>query len=103
MITQSALARLAVILANALPRAGEFLAIPGAAMYMPTDNTRVCDFSLKHENLLPEIGSIYSCNFKGQFQKILKNLKKYKRKAKPVAAACIKAVSAMFNGNDLFA
>lgn len=82
-------------------RAGEFMALPGAAMYMPTDNTRVCDFSLKHENLLPEVGSIYSMSFNGNFQKKIV-MKPANGKQNIAFNDILKTISAEFSGKDVF-
>lgn len=48
-------------------RFGEFLAVAGAAAYLPTDGTNVPDYLLGAESLVPEVQVLYGISCEGEF------------------------------------
>jgi anti-anti-sigma factor len=53
-------------------RFGEFLAVAGAAAYLPTDGTNRPDYLLQTGALVPQINVIYGLSFEGAFSHHLK-------------------------------
>ncbi|MGH7416992.1 MAG: STAS domain-containing protein, partial [Candidatus Rokuibacteriota bacterium] len=49
------------------PRFGEFLALAGAAAYLPTDGSNVADYLLAEGALVPEVQVLYSISCEGSF------------------------------------
>jgi anti-anti-sigma factor len=48
-------------------RFGEFLAVAGAAAYLPTDGSNVSDYMLSAGSFVPELIVLYGLEFEGQF------------------------------------
>jgi anti-anti-sigma factor len=53
-------------------RFGEFLAVAGAACYLPTDGTNVPDYMVTEEALVPELKTLYALAGQGQFAKFIR-------------------------------
>ncbi|HVY69721.1 MAG TPA: STAS domain-containing protein [Verrucomicrobiae bacterium] len=53
-------------------RFGEFLAVAGAAAYLPTDDTNVPDYMVSEEALVPEVKALYALAGQGQFAKFIR-------------------------------
>lgn len=53
-------------------RFGEFLAVAGAAMTLPTDGSNVPDFVVAEQALVPELKVLYGLVGKGQFRHMLR-------------------------------
>jgi len=53
-------------------RFGEFLAVGGAAAYLPTDGTNVADFMVSSGDLVPEVNVLYGLRCEGGFTKSLR-------------------------------
>ena len=53
-------------------RFGEFLAVGGAAAYLPTDGTNVADFMVSSGDLVPEVNVLYGLRCEGAFRKLLR-------------------------------
>jgi len=57
---------------DAKQRFGEFLAVCGAAAYLPTDGTNVADFMVSSGDLVPELHVLYGLKCEGGFTKFLR-------------------------------
>src|SRR6516165_5082507 len=57
---------------DAKQRFGEFLAVCGAAAYLPTDGTNVADFIVSSGDLVPEVNVLYGLRCEGAFRKLLR-------------------------------
>jgi len=53
-------------------RFGEFLAVAGAAAYLPTDGTNVPDYLVSSGNYSPELVVLYGCVCSGEFSHLLR-------------------------------
>ena len=53
-------------------RFGEFLAVSGAAAYLPTDGTNIADFMVSSGDLVPEINVLYGLKCEGEFTHLLR-------------------------------
>lgn len=53
-------------------RFGEFLAVGGAAAYLPTDGTNVADFMVSSGDLVPEVNVLYGLRCEGGFTNFLR-------------------------------
>ncbi|RPI29302.1 MAG: anti-sigma factor antagonist [Acidobacteria bacterium] len=53
-------------------RFGEYLAIAGAAAYLPTDGTNHPDYVLQAGSLIPELTVLYGLSFEGDFSHLLR-------------------------------
>jgi anti-anti-sigma factor len=53
-------------------RFGEFLAVEGAAAYLPTDGTNVPDFMISQGDLVPELNTLYGLRCEGDFSHLLR-------------------------------
>lgn len=53
-------------------RFGEFLAVGGAAAYLPTDGTNVPDFMISSGDLVPEVNVLYGIRCQGGFSRLLR-------------------------------
>jgi anti-anti-sigma factor len=53
-------------------RFGEFLAVAGSAVYLPTDGTNVPDFMISCGDLVPELNVLYGLRFEGDFSHLLR-------------------------------
>jgi anti-anti-sigma factor len=53
-------------------RFGEFLAVGGAAAYLPTDGTNVPDFMVASGDLVPEVNVLYGLSCESQFNHLLR-------------------------------
>ncbi len=52
-------------------RYGEFIALGDALAYMPTDGSKVPDYSMKSGRLIPEINALYALLAEGSFSNIM--------------------------------
>ncbi len=52
---------------DAQTRFGEFLAVDGAAAYLPTDGSNVPDFMVSRGDLVPEMNALYGLRWEGGF------------------------------------
>jgi len=57
---------------DAQTRFGEFLAVSGAAAYLPTDGTNVPDFMVSSGNLVPEMSVLYGLRCEGGFAHLMR-------------------------------
>jgi hypothetical protein len=80
-------------------RFGEFLAVAGAAAYLPTDGTNVPDYMLATGEFVPDVKVLYSVNCQGAFASVAH----FERKADAPAAtlAEIAAACLEINGADV--
>lgn len=53
-------------------RCGEFLAVGGAAAYLPTDGTNVADFMVSRGDLVPEVNVLYGLRCEGGYRNFLR-------------------------------
>ncbi|HEY4415243.1 MAG TPA: STAS domain-containing protein [Verrucomicrobiae bacterium] len=58
--------------ADASERFGEFLALAGTAIYLPTNGTSVPDFMISEDAFVPEMKALYALAGKGQFAKMIR-------------------------------
>jgi hypothetical protein len=54
-------------LAETRDRMGEFLAVGGAAIYLPTDGSNVPDYLVSAGTLVPEVNALYALSCEGSF------------------------------------
>lgn len=57
---------------DAQGRFGEFLAVGGAAAYLPTDGTNVPDFMVASEELVPELNVLYGLRCEARFSHLMR-------------------------------
>jgi anti-anti-sigma factor len=57
---------------DAQTRFGEFLAVGGAAAYLPTDGTNVPDFMISSGELVPELNVLYGLRCEGAFTHLMR-------------------------------
>jgi len=57
---------------DAQTRFGEFLAVGGAAAYLPTDGTNVPDFMVSSGELVPELNVLYGLRCEGAFTHLMR-------------------------------
>jgi anti-anti-sigma factor len=57
--------------ADCAGRFGEFLAVCGAATYLPADGTNVPDYMLAAGNFIPQIEVLYGILYAGDFQRVV--------------------------------
>lgn len=57
---------------DAQARFGEFLAVGGAAAYLPTDGTNVPDFMVSSGELVPEMNILYGLRCEGEFTHLMR-------------------------------
>ena len=57
---------------DARVRFGEFLAVEGSAVYLPTDGTNVPDFMVSSGDLVPELNTLYGLRCEGDFSHLLR-------------------------------
>lgn len=53
-------------------RFGEFIAVAGAAAYLPTDGTNRPDYVLESGSLVPELSVVYGLSWEGGFAQLMK-------------------------------
>ncbi|MBI3782312.1 MAG: STAS domain-containing protein [Deltaproteobacteria bacterium] len=53
-------------------RFGEFLAVAGAATYLPTDGTNRCDYLLSRGTFVPSLQVLYAIACEGSFRKLIR-------------------------------
>jgi anti-anti-sigma factor len=81
-------------------RFGEFLAVAGAAAYLPTDGSNVPDFVVSEGALVPEMKVLYGLSGKGQYARLVR----FEAKPEPpgiVSIAALVEAALEFSNTDV--